>query len=350
MHKNYLLIFCLFFFGKTIAQSDSTNSQNDIFYSESEPVKKNINSTSTSANNLNLDKNLMNKLLLNNKPFFLTRNSGSLNYHNVESDEFEYSFIYQLESDDPNELRSVPLNIKQVLYPVKSINDTIIQVKSYSDTYFLSTNNAIEYGEISEFPIEFENHNMEPIVFYFKSIKNKSNINNIVKCYVDSVLDDYNWLNEFVKYDYSNLITQKILENINSFQISDDNFYKEFESSFDVFNFNTNTFKVSLDKLLKQSHFFNNDFKNRLYIKNTNDNINWIYDNFEFVCSNEEARKITDLFDFDRNAIIKLELEYSNNINSCDCRSCDYKNDFIIKSLLITSKVNKQINVKITFD
>ncbi len=350
MSKSYILIFFLFFFGLINAQTYSTNSENDIFYSESELVQKNTNSFSNKSNNLNLNKDFFDGFLNNKKPFFLTRKSGKLNYYNISSDEFVYSFIYKLESNDPNELRSVPLDFKQVLYPVKLINDTIVQVESKTDTYFLSTKKALEYGEINEFPIEFSDSNLDPIVYYFKKLNNKTDINNLIKCYVDAKLDEYDWLNEFVKYDFSINITKKIAENIKSYQFSYDSFYKEFKCNFGMFNFGTNKFNVSLNKLLKQSHFFDNDFKNNIYIKNPNNNPKWVNDNFEFNCSNDEARQITNLFDFDRNAIIKLELEYNNRLNSCDCNSCDYQNDFVIKSLVITSLLNKEIKVKITID
>jgi hypothetical protein len=350
MNRNFVLIICLFVFEIICAQNDSRLSEGDIFYTESEIETSKPNSNRVVSKNTNSNKGFINGLVSNKKPFFLTRKSGEFNYFDSESDEYEYSFLYQLETYDPNELRAVPLSFKQVLYPVKSINDSIIQVKSYSDTYFLSTKKAIEYGEISELPIEFEDSNLDPIVYYFKSINNKSNINNTIKCYVDSVLDKYDWLNEFVKYDYSNLITQKVIENVNSYQISNDHFYKVYESNFEVFNFDSKTFSVNLNKLLSQSDFFNNDFKNQLFIENSINSKNWIYDNFDFDCSNEEARKITDLFDFDRNAIVTLELKYINNLNSCDCNSCDYQNNFKVKSLIITSVLNKELSVKITFD
>lgn len=254
------------------------------------------------------------------------------NYNN----ERDYHSVFKLDPNDHNEILPVSLNFKEVLYPIGFINDTIFEAKTNSDIYYISKS-AIGYQEVKSTPLEFDEAFLNPAYFYFIKFKNDPAIKQSIQCYVTSKLNDYEWVSEFDKMDYINSLSKKIYNHItNNSRIENDAYFKIFEATFDTYNFEYKFYNVSIENLLDQSEFFENDFRNKISFKNTDSNTA-IVEYFEFKCNELNARKIADLFGSDRKLFIKIGLTPDTNSRLSNCDDYEYQNDFFVKSLIISS-------------
>ena len=150
-------------------------------------------------------------------------------------------------------------------------------------------------------------------------------------------MNDYEWVSEFDKMDYINSLSKKIYNYIsNNSRIETATFFKIFEATFDTYDFENKSYNVSIENLLDQSEFFENDFRNTIRFKNTDSNTA-IGEYFEFKCNELNARKIADLFGSERKLYIKIALTPVTNLRLSDCNDYEYQNDFFVKSLIISS-------------
>lgn len=348
-----------------IAQTDTLNVEKDLFYIEvSQPIN-NLNEESIGAEYNQIERNTEldienepidnygdNKALFDivnkNKPIFLTGKSDyPIRGDYYSGNELCYNFIYSYENGS-QELRYVPLTNKLALYPNRIINDSIIEAKSKSEIYYIFRK-GLEYKQVSNSPEEFNEAYLSPVYFYFYKYKNEPSIKNAIKCFAESKLKIYNWNSEFDMQDNVNLLTQKILKNTtlrNNLV-----FYKEFEVTFNSYDFSRNSYTVELESLIETSDFFNNDFGSKIYFKGASRyNKRPIEREFEFICNEIKAREISNLFDYDRKVNLKFELVPAIISNLCVCNYCEYENEFYIKSIVITSNSNKYDSVQLNFD
>ncbi len=335
----------LFIFEGSIAQTDSNNKESDLFYKEDNSdnnlaIKTSIPAPQTKK--YTFEKSNFSDFINNNKPIFLSGKSSKpvkLNeYYGDDNSELCYNSIFEV-GNYSNELRKIPLSERDILYFSKVINETVIEAKSNGKTYYIYKI-AFDYNQFSNTPMELNDEFLTPVILYFSNFKNNNSIQQSIKCYAKSRLDDYNWKSEFDKEDYLNLVTQKILNSIKSAPVQNGNsYYKIYEGIFGSYNFERNTYEVDLAQQIGFSDFFNYDFDYRLYYKGKN-NYNYIQGNLEFKCNPTVARQIADLFDSERKLNIKLELiPNSSSSNLCICSGC-YENNFMINSLLICPDTN----------
>jgi len=342
-HLFYLAIF-LFFEG-VIAQTDTNNKESDLFYKEDNTEDNTGSKTNNpvSVKKVNFEKSNYNDFINNNKPIFLTGKSSKplkeAGYYGGDKIELYYNSIYEIENYS-NELKKIPLDQREILYFSGVINADVIEAKSKSRTYYVYKV-AFDYNQVSSAPIELEDDFLIPVNLYFSNYKNNSSIQQSVRCYAKSRLENYSWKSEFDKQDYINVVTQKILNNLklNSSQNST-NYYKIVTGVFGDFNFDSNTYNVEFDELIGVSNFFYNDFDNKMFYKGERNYNNYVESNIEIKCNPTIARQIADLFDSERKLNIKLELiPSSSNSDLCNCGSC-YENNFMIKSLVICPDTN----------
>ena len=344
----YLSLF--FIFEGLNAQTDTNNKEADLFYkednsdnnSQNNPVSKIINSA-PQTKKYSFEKSNFSDFINNNKPIFLSGKSSKpikkTDYYGDDNTELCYNSIYEVEFYS-NELRKIPLIEKDILYFSRMVNDAVIEAKSNDKTYYIYKV-AFDYNQFSSNPMELNDDFLTPVNLYFSNYKNNTSIQQSVRCYAKSRLDDYNWKSEFDKEDYVNLVTQKILNNLkNDFGQNGKAYYKIYEGIFGSYNFEKNTYDVELNQLIGVSDFFNYDFDYRLYYRGDRNYNNYVQSNLEFKCNPTVARQIADFFDSERKLNIKLELTpTSSNSNLCVCGSC-YENNFIIKSLVICPDIN----------
>lgn len=344
--KNIISICCFIIFGSINAQT------NDIFYKEDNSFN-NIKSTSDKTvdkRKIYSETNSIISFTSQKKPFFLTGLSSQPIFEDGNDRLSYYNSIYEFD-ESANELNNISLEFKDVLYPSRVINDTIIEAKSSSKTYYIYKN-GFEYDQISQMPIEFNENYLNSVSFYFSKYKNDPSIQNAITCYSESKIKKYNWMNEFDKQDYVNLLSQKILKSSNSYKIDNYNstsLYKEYYASFDTYNFSSNTYKFKLEVLLKVSSFFNNDFDSTFYFKYSNQ---YRSNPFEFKCDETIARQIANLLNSERKVYLRIELNPANSGNLCNCNYCNYENKFFIKTLLVSSTQNFNENdvVRLNFE
>lgn len=350
--------FCfLLLFQKVSAQVEK-NAESDIFYKEEvEEVtpKKNSNSSSVKKTDFLNQNNLplINDFIQKNKPIFLTGNSFKTpNYlydkYNNNRDETEYyDFIYEKEY---NELEEIPNDERKVLYFSRIINDTIFEAKSDNKIFYLYKS-AFKSNQISNNPIEFDDDYLFPVVYYFSRFKYEVDFEKNVRCYVISKLNNYKWKSEFEMRDYTEILTQKIINNSKEkIEVSDIKFYKDVVGSFDEYNFERNTYSVNLLDLVSVSDFFENEFSSTISSIKENSNYTSNGGKIYFKCNQDVARNIADLFDDERKVFVKINLMPNMNSRLCTCNSnyrydnC-YSNDFIIKSLIISKNSSFNGNV-----
>ncbi len=340
----------LFIFEGLNAQTDSNNKEADLFYkddnSNSNPQNNPVNKTNNTAlqtKKYNFEKSNFSDFITNNKPIFLTGKSSkpikNSDYYSDDNTQLCYNSIYEVENYS-NELRKIPLTERDILYFSKIINDAVIEAKSNDKTYYVYKV-AFDYNQVSSTPMELNDDFLTPVNLYFSNFKNNSSIQQSVKCFVKTRLDEYNWKSEFDKEDYVNLVTQKIVNNLKGdIGQNGNSYYKIYEGIFGNYNFEGTTYDVELAQQIGVSDFFTNDFDYRLYYKGDRNYNNYIQSNLEFKCNPTVARQIADLFDSERKLNIKLELiPTSSNSNLCICSSC-YENNFMIKSLVICPDTN----------
>lgn len=338
--KKYLLSICYLAVTLTSlhAQTNPSTSDSSLFYKEDQTenqlkfeVKKQLDIKYDS------EEQFFSAIINRKKPVFLTKNSLFESQKNEDdNEEREYHSVFKLDSNDHNELLPVLLNFKEVLYPIGFINDTIVEAKTNSDIYYISKS-AIGDQEVSSTPLEFNEAFLNPAYFYFIKFKNDPGIQHSIQCYVTSKLNDYEWVSEFDKMDYINSLSKKIYNHItNNSRIENDGYFKIFEATFDTYNFEDKSYNVSIENLLDQSEFFENDFRNTISFKNIDSNTT-IGEYFEFKCNELNARKIADLFGSDRKLFIKIGLTSVTNTRLSNCDDYEYQNAFFVKSLIISS-------------
>ncbi len=344
----YLLSLFLFLIFDGLNAQTVTNNNSDLFYKEdnsnsnpqNNPVNK-TNNTAPQTKKYGFEKTNFSDFINNNKPIFLSGKSSkpikNSDYYGNDKNELCYNSIYEVED---HELEIVLLSERNILYYSRVINDTVIEAKSNSRIYYIFKK-AFEYNEISSAPMELNDDFLTPVNLYFSNFKNNTSIEQSVRCYAKSRLDDYSWKSEFDKEDYVNLVTKKILNNLKSdFGQNGSSYYKIYEGIFRNYNFESNTYDIVLAQQIGVSDFFTNDFDYRLYYKGDRNYNNYVQSNLEFKCNPTVARQIADLFDSERKLNIKLELiPTSSNSNLCICSSC-YENNFMIKSLVICPDTN----------
>jgi hypothetical protein len=350
------LIFSYFFlliFIEVSAQEEK-NTESDIFYKEEvqETSNKNALNSQTKTQNNTFENSNFTEFINNNKPIFLTGKSSNPTknsdyYGNME---LCYNSIFDVENYS-NELRKTPLREREILYFSRVLKDEIIEAKSKSKTYYLYKN-AFNFNQISRNPIELDDNFLVPIKLYFSNFKNHSSIQQSVKCYVKSRLDDYNWKSEFDKEDYINIVTQKILANLKLNLVQDNSsYFKIYEGEFGNYNFENNTYNLDLIELIDISDLFKSDFNSNMYLKGERNYNNYVQNGMEFKCNPTIARQIADLFGSERKLNVKLELiPGSTNSNLCICGDC-YENNFLIKSMLLSrdTHFNENSSIRIYF-
>lgn len=335
-------IYCFLFFtiniGCLFAQSNSNATESDLFYKEDVTEKKEENKSNLrSLKQKNNTKSSFFDFINNQKPFFLTGKSISpfkkTSYYNNDEFELYYNSIYEYEKYS-HELEFVSLNNKAILYFSRVINDSIIEAKSNSKTYFIYKK-ALNINQINSEPIELDDDYLKPVILYFSNFRNNPNIKSSIKCYVETMLKDYDWKSEFDKEDYAVLVTQKILNSIKLNELNTNSYYKDYTAVFKNYNFESNIYNVNISKIIGSSDFFNNDFKNRIEYKSIYGYTNNAENNLEVKCNPSIAREIAALFDSERKINIRVELIPLYNSTLCNCSSC-YENKFSIKSLIIS--------------
>lgn len=341
-NMKYIYCFLLFILnsGYIKAQNNSNSTESDLFYKEDNTEKKEDNKSNTVVLQQNNNpKSNFSDFINSKKPFFLTGKSLSpiknRSYYNNEGFELFYNSIYKYDKYS-NELEFVSLNNKEILYFSRVINDSIIEAKSNSKSYFIYKK-ALNINQIKNEPIELDDEYLKPVILYFSNFNNNSNIRNSIKCYVETKLKDYDWKSEFDKEDYVVLITQKILNNINkNNNLKANLFYKEYTAIFGNYNFENNIYDVDISEIIGSSEFFNNDFENRTEYKSIYGYTKNADNNLEVKCNPTIAREIATLFDSERKINIRMELIPLYNSTLCNCGSC-YENKFSIKSLIISN-------------
>lgn len=345
----YLLYFSLlFFFVELNAQIETKNKESDLFYKEdnsdnglqkkplSRPNKKPLQ-----AIKQNFENSIFTDFINSNNPIFFTGKSsnpiGKSDYYGNNNLELWYNSIYEL---NEKELQEIPLSERGILYFSEVINDSVIQARSDSRTYYIYKI-GFDYNQFSNTPIELNDDFLKPVNLYFSNYKNNSSIHQSVRCYAKSRLDYYNWKSEFDKEDYVNLLTQKILNNLKlDIGQKGNSYYKIYEGIFGSYNFERNTYNINLAQQIGVSDFFKNDFEYRLYYIDDKNYMKYIQNGIEFKCNPKVARQIAEFFGSERKLNIKLELNpTSTNSNLCICGSC-YVNNFMIKSLVICQDTN----------
>lgn len=245
----------------------------------------------TFAQTKKLTRNNINEWILQKKPLFLTGNSNSqilkeesdseqaldelrgnfpddfifINQSPVE-DEIIYSSVALFE-ESYSELTMLTIGTKAAIYPISITNDSIvICVSNPSNTdsrqKILFNLSAIEKGEISARPVEFEEKNIQK---YFFTTRNISNLNDLstLKCVVNRALDTYLIPNEFTKQDYLssylNEYKAKLTPNINQSSASiRSEFYIDFSIKLNNYDFDSSTFPIELEQLDGVSKSFEN--------------------------------------------------------------------------------------------
>jgi hypothetical protein len=357
-NMKYLLCFFIFLIFEGLnAQTDTNNKESDLFYKEDNSennTDSRTNNTTLQTKKYNFEKSNFSDFIDNNKPIFLTGKSSNplkkSDYYDDDNLELCYNSIYEVEKYS-NELRKIPLTERDVLYFSRVINDVVIEAKSNSRTYYVYKV-AFDYNQVSSTLIELNDDFLIPVNLYFSNFKNNTSIQQSVRCYAKSRLDDYNWKSEFDKEDYVNLVTNKILNNLKSIIGQNGNsYYKIYEGIFGSYNFENNTYNVDLSQQIGVSDFFKNDFDNRIFYKGDRNYNNYVQESIEFKCNPTIARQIADLFDSERKLNIRLELiPSSSNTNLCVCGGF-YENNFMIKSLVISrdNNFNESNSVRIYF-
>ena len=352
------LIFSFFFlliFIEVSAQEEK-NTESDIFYKEdAEEVsnKKNSNESSLRKADLYNQNNLplINDFVQKNKPIFLTGNSfktkNYLNdrYNNYNNKVEYYDFIYEKEY---NELEEIPIDERKILYFSRVINDTVFEAKSDNRIFYLYKR-AFQSSQISKNPIEFDDDYLLPVIYYFSHFKYEVDFEKAVRCFVISKLNIYKWKSEFEMRDYSDNLTQKIINDSKErLDLSNVKFYKDIIGRFDDYNFERSTYSVDLLDIVSVSNFFKNEFNSTISSIKENSNYTINGNKLYFKCNQDLARKISDLFDDERKVYIKINLMPFTNSRLCSCNynynTC-YNNDFIIKSITISNSSSFEGNV-----
>jgi hypothetical protein len=344
-NMKYIYCFLLFIVSNAYLRSqiNSNTTESDLFYKEDDTEKKeDIKSNIRVLQQKNNTKSNFNDFINSQKPFFLTGKSLSplkkTSYYNNEDFELFYNYIYEYEKYS-NELQFVSLNNKAILYFSRVINDSIIEAKSNSKSYFIYKK-ALDINQINNEPIELDDEYLKPVILYFSNFSNNSNIRNSIKCYVETKFKDYDWKSEFDKEDYVILVTQKILNNIKiNNKLNTDSYYKDYTAVFGNYNFENNIYDVNFSGIIGSSDFFNNDFENRIEYKSIYGYTKNAENNLEVKCNPSIAREIATLFDSERKINIRMELIPLYNSTLCNCSSC-YENKFSIKSLIISRDTN----------
>ncbi len=248
-------------------------------------------------------------------------------YSNVNGDYFENIYVKQYD-----ELKLFSLNKRVQLYFSSFINDTIIEaISTNSETYYIFKS-ALYSNQLSSLPVEFNDDNLEPVLMYFSKFKTNPNLQNSLRCFVESKLSRYTWKTEFDFKDNSDLLIKKILSGLNQSVVNNyDKYYRIYNGKFRIYDFENTSFTVDLVKLLGNSRLFQNDFSYRIINKDLLSTGNEV----KFKCNPNVAREISKLFDSDRNVKIKLILAPSNYFDLCICENC-YAIDFKIKSILVS--------------
>ena len=341
-------IFCCllcFNLGYLNAQSNSNTTESDLFYKEDSSENKennNINVRDVNKQKNNITKSSFNTLINNQKSFFLRGKSLSplkkSSYYSEDGVELYYNYIYEYEKYS-NELQFVPLNNKAVLNFSRVINDSIIEAKSKSKSYYIYKK-ALDLNQISNEPVELDDNYLKPAILYFSNFSNNPEIRNSIKCYVETNLENYDWKSEFDKEDYAILITQKILNNIKlNNKLNNNSYYKDYVGVFGNYNFENNIYEVNFSEKIRASDFFDNDFESIIEFKSIYGYNKTTENGIEIKCNPAIAKEISSLFDSERKINIRLELSPKFNSNFCNCSSC-YENKFSIKSLIISKDVN----------
>lgn len=253
---------------------------------------------------------------LHNAFSFIDKTNLQSNQTNV------YSSIAYLKEHYHNELYLLPQGTKGAVYPISIINDSIIICLSNPSNpekrpLIVFSSSAIERGEISGRPIEFEENNIINFIYSIRNAITVSDLSNL-ECLVESILKKYNIQNEFTLQDYlaayvneyqtlirkSNTLTTR-----NNDKNNPNDYYIDFTISIENFDFTSSTFPIYLKQIDKVSKTF----------EGYSENINFYFLN-EFIVDKSHFSSIySDLDGSKENNYYqgnndKLNLNYKMNI------------------------------------
>ncbi len=318
--------------------------------------------TNTFAQTKKLTRNNINEWIQQKKPLFLTGHSNShiLKEENdseqaldelkgnfpddfiivdvgSSEDEIIYSSVAII-NETYGELTMLNMGTKAAIYPISITNDSIvICVSNPSNTEsrqkILFNLSAIEKGEVSARPVEFEQKNMQK---YFFTTRNVSNLNDLptIKCIFNRALDNYLIPNEFTKQDYlSSYVNEyraNLTPNINQSSAATGNeFYIDFAIKLNNYDFDSSSFPIDLEELEGISKSFDNyplgvsfNFSNNPFVVDAHhfhakfvdlDGRSMNYSNytlfrrsFNLAINNQKARDIASKLNEERTATLRL--------------------------------------------
>lgn len=338
----YKIIILFFVLNIVYSQNNSTTKSKNIFYQENENEEiidiENDDRTEHNENTYNSN-NFSQSIFENDKPYFLIQSSINNPEEYSYYDKY-YNTIYEYRIE-AKEINKVNYDNNDVLYFNSIYNDTLIQLKSKSRTYLVNLN--LNYTkEILSKPLEFSNQYLLPVCHYFYKFKNDAGLLSSIKRYANNEMNKYIWINEFIKQDYINEYYNLILNKINSGNINSE--YIVYEVKVDNYNFNTNSFLIHLDEILKNAPFFNTNFKYEIQYKSR-------YKTLEFECNQILAREFSESIGNERKAYVKLILTPISVQKICNSNYNDcFKNDFSISSFLISANSSFNNSIKVEFN